>query len=123
MRFILALFRSVVERFGDSNVRAPQNLLVTCPCDPEALPIIARELRSFGARVTFERQWAGLVMSEAGTLFFRYNEGTLTIAVVEDRGHFARNLMIGGIKQTVEEANEEARRINRALVVEERVGA
>ncbi len=105
-----ALLRSIVRWFGSSDVRAPQNLIVLCPCEPEALPIIAEQLRAFGARVTFDRQWAGLVMSESGTLFFRYNNHVLTVSVVEDLGHFTRALMIGGVKQTVEEANEIVRR-------------
>ena len=71
---------------------------------------MAKDLRAFGARVTFDQQWAGLVLSEAGTLFFRYDDGFLTVTVVEDKGHFSRSLMIGGVKQTIEEANEIVRR-------------
>lgn len=106
-----ALFRSLVRGFGQLLVRAPQHLIVRCYCEPEALSLIAQGLRSFGARVTFDKQWAGLVMSEAGTMFFRYQDHELTVTVVEDRGHFSRGLMIGGIRQTVEEANERIRRI------------
>ena len=109
MTFVLALLRSLARHVA-SSVRAPQNLIVRCPCDPEALSIVAKDLRAFGARVTFDQQWAGLVLSEAGTLFFRYDNGFLTVTVVEDKGHFSRSLMIGGVKQTIEEANEIVRR-------------
>ena len=105
-----ALLRACARWLRTSSVRAPQNLIVTCPCEPEALSIVAKELRAFGARVTLEQQWAGFVMSEAGTLFFRYDNGFLTVTVVEDKGHFSRSLMIGGVKQTIEEANEIVRR-------------
>lgn len=111
MTFVLALFRSLVRGLFGSGVRAPrEHIVVMCSCHAEALPLIAQQLRAFGAKVTFERQWAGLVMSEAGTLFFRYDDHILTVSVVEDRGHFSRSLLIGGIKQTVEEANEMVRR-------------
>ena len=85
---------------------------VKVKCDPRALPILAQQLRAFGARVEFQNGWSGIVASEAGEMFFRYADETLTVTVTKDQGHFARLLLIGGIKQTIEEANETIRRTN-----------
>ena len=107
MRFVVALFRSFVDSLKSSRVRAPKQLLsVTHDCLPEALPILAEQLRAFGARVSFSNGWSGVVASEAGELFFKYRGGSLTVTVTKDLWHFPRLMLIGGMRQTIEEANE-----------------
>lgn len=113
-RFVLALLGKL-DRWLDG-VRANDTVTVTCNCMPEALPIVAKELRAFGATVSFENGWAGIVTSEAGTLTFIYSDGLLRVTVKKDLGHFPRMLLIGGIKQTVSEANEVARRAHAGIV-------
>lgn len=124
----LALLSKLDRWLSSDGVRANEALTVTCNCLPEALPIVAKELRAFGARVTFEDGWAGVVASEAGTLTFKYSDGRLFVTVKEDFGHFPRLLLIGGIKQTVSEANEIARRahaeiLNPSMTAEESANA
>jgi len=70
------------------------------------LPVLKREMEKFGATVHFETETSGHVDSIAGKLGFHHDGHTLTISVLEDAGHFAPNLLIGGIKQTVSEACE-----------------
>lgn len=114
--FVLALLGKFDRWLGSDGVRANEAVTVTCNCLPEALPIVAKELRAFGARVSFENSWAGVVASEAGTLAFQYLDGLLFVTIKEDLGHFPRMLLIGGIKQTVSEANEIARRAHAEIL-------
>jgi hypothetical protein len=113
-RFAWEFYRTFRLWLKSYDVRVLSAACVSCACEPEALPILAQQLRAFGARVSFEDQWAGLVMAESGTLFFRYEDHRLHVAIVEDHGHFPKALIIGGIKQTVEEANEIIRRAHAA---------
>jgi len=105
-----ALCSKVVDRLRPSRVRAPEPLTVTCDCLPEALPILAEQLKGFGSNVLFANCRSGIVASEAGELFFNYAHGRLSVTVTRDLGHFPRLMLIGGIKQTVGEANEIVRR-------------
>lgn len=114
--FVLALLGKFDRWLTSDGVRANEAVTVTCNCLPEALPIVAKELRAFGARVSFENGWAGVVASEAGTLAFRYSDGLLFVTIKEDLGHFPRMLLIGGIKQTVSEANEIAQRAHAEIL-------
>lgn len=72
----------------------------------EALPILKKQLESFGAHVHFETPVTGRVHSIAGQLAFEHQDGTLSIRVVKEEGHFTRGLLIGGIRQMVQEACE-----------------
>lgn len=76
----------------------------------EVLPILKRQLEQFGAKVHFETETSGHVDSIAGRLAFEHANRVLTIRVVNDQGHFAPALLLGGIKQTVQEACELALR-------------
>jgi len=109
MTFVLALFSKFVRWFRPEGVRAPQTV-VKCLCSEKALTVIAEQLQAHGARVIFESETHGRVESEAGVLTFGHSGCHLTVVVIEDRGHFPAALLIGGIKQTVEEANEIVRR-------------
>jgi len=87
-------------------------LSITCePVPPAVLPILARQLRRFGARVEFESERAGVVKHLSGKLRFEHNgSARLHVAVIEECGHFPKSMLIGGIRQTVQEAVELARK-------------
>jgi hypothetical protein len=113
-RFMLALLSGVDYIVNVDGVRANGHMKIECKNVPEeALPVIADQLRAFGARVRFSDGWSGVVSSIAGKLLFGYESGTLTVTVIEDAGHFPQAMLIGGIKQTVEEACEIIRRRDR----------
>ena len=107
---VSALFGSFVRWLRPSSVRAPQPVTVTCDCLPEALPILVLQLRGFGADVVVAKDWSGIVFSEAGEFVFKHQDDRLTVTVTKDLGHFPQLMLIGGIKQTIAEANELVRR-------------
>lgn len=77
------------------------------PDTPRAvLPILKLQLENFGAIVHFQTRSRGTVDSIAGQLEFQHSGRKLTIRVVKENGHFAKNLLTGGIKQMVSEARE-----------------
>lgn len=107
MHLLLALFSKMVRRLKLSRVRALKPLTVRCERVPiEAISILEKELKMFGADVVFGTHRSGVVMSPAGTMSFFHDAGTLWVTIVEDLGHFPRAMVIGGIKQTVYEAVE-----------------
>lgn len=75
----------------------------------EALPVLVQDLEQFGARVEFRTENWGIVHSIAGQLEFEHSEETLTVRVMDDKGHFSPLLLLGGIRQMVEEAAEKWR--------------
>lgn len=81
---------------------------------PHVIPVLVEQLESFGATI---HENEGLVITPAGEMRFDYNltASTLTIRVTKDHGHFPLSMLIGGIKQIVEEAAE---RFNCSLVFE-----
>ncbi len=76
------------------------------PCPLSALPIIAAELRKFGVLVTFEAETFGMVEHAAGLVCWQHDGTHLQISIIEDKGHFPRRLLFGGIRQLVSEAVE-----------------
>jgi len=76
------------------------------PCPLSALPAIAAELRKFGVAVTFEAETFGSVQHAAGLIRWTHDGQHLHIEIVENHGHFPKLLLIGGIRQMVEEAVE-----------------
>ncbi len=77
------------------------------PCPLSALPAIAAELRKHGAKVIFaSTRREGLVVSEAGLLGFDHHDGFLEVTILTDNGHFPPQLLIGGIRQVIEEGIE-----------------
>ncbi len=76
------------------------------PCPLSALPAIAAELRKFGCDVWFDNETSGDVEHAAGKLLFYHRDGLLHVEIIEDNGHFPRLLLMGGIRQMVEEAGE-----------------
>lgn len=72
----------------------------------QVLPILKRQLESFGARVEFDSPTSGRVNSIAGNLAFSHVADKFTVEIIQEFGHFPRSLLIGGIRQHVEEACE-----------------
>jgi hypothetical protein len=80
-----------------------------------ALHILADQLVEFGAFVKQIEDDAGVsgsVYSVAGDLSFTWQRAVsrLRVTIAEDAGHFSRALLIGGMRQMVEEAVEQAAR-------------
>jgi hypothetical protein len=91
------------------------------PVPESAMPILQSQLEAFGCRVLvdsgFERPQAGRVCqdmtgvidSPSGKIRFEYRGSTLKVWLIEDKGHFARALLVGGVKQMIGEAVELAK--------------
>lgn len=80
-----------------------------------SLPTVAAELRKFGANVVFETACTGFVESISGRVRFEHDgSSNLSVFLLLDRLHFPRRLLIGGIRQTVNEAVEVYARNNAA---------
>lgn len=76
------------------------------------LEILAAQLRAHGSRVIFDPTGlAGRVDSIAGSVRFElHTDGILEVTMTTDAGHFAEKMLIGGMRQMVEEARELAGR-------------
>lgn len=87
-------------------------MIITCPNVPLAvLPIIAQELRKYGPVVEFDdaTNSSGYIECVAGRLEFIHVEddnNTLLCHLVINNSHFPARMIIGGVKQFVEEACE-----------------
>jgi len=81
-------------------------LEVKIPCPLSALEAIAAELRKFGVQVVFITPNDGEAISIAGRLEFWHDGETLHVRVLQDLGHFSRSMLIGGMRQLVQEAVE-----------------
>lgn len=68
---------------------------------PSVILALIEQMKEFGATVDRDT-----VTTSAGEMRFIHHEETrsLVIFVTRDRGHFPTAMLIGGIKQTVEEA-------------------
>jgi hypothetical protein len=87
-------------------------MIIKCPnVTVSALPHIADYLRQFGASVTFLTPTSGLVQSSSGDLDFSHNgDAMLTITVLSNANHFSSRLLVGGIRQVVEEVCEKLKK-------------
>ena len=75
---------------------------------PAAVPVLIEQLDQFGARFTLaahRSDWSEF-QHDSGRVRFRHEADTLHVRVVEDAGHFPHSMLIGGIRQMVEEAVE-----------------
>ena len=89
--------------------------VIECPGVPvETIEFLASALVQYGCRVVLGigTPLSGMVIHPlSGQLSFSHDGvETLTIRIDIDGGHFPGTLMIGGIKQMVEEAAEDVRR-------------
>ena len=75
-------------------------------CPVSALPSIAEQLRGFGCNVQFDTAESGRVTHDAGVIRFWHRDGALNIEIVQNDGHFPHAMLIGGIRQLVEETVE-----------------
>jgi len=71
-----------------------------------ALPKMAEQLRAFGADVQFHDETRGEVQHLSGTIEFEHRGDVLHLRVIRNAGHFPRLLLIGGIRQLVQETVE-----------------
>jgi hypothetical protein len=72
----------------------------------KALPMLARTLEEYGAKVAFESETKGMVEHDAGRLSFEHSGVILTVVVEHNAGHFPTMLLVGGVKQLVSETVE-----------------
>lgn len=71
-----------------------------------AVSLMAEQLTSFGAEVELF-EGGGKVHSVAGVLSFRLDyKGTFAVRVERNEGHFSDAMLLGGVRQFVEEAIE-----------------
>lgn len=70
------------------------------------LPSLATQLRDFGCTVEFDSEHKGTLKSVAGTMRFAHDGQHLELHLIEDHGHFPQKLLIGGIRQLIEETLE-----------------
>lgn len=75
-----------------------------------ALSVLMEQLDSFGVTVLFEEcpiaGITGTLTCDAGAMRFHHHADKLTVDLVDDRGHFSRSMLIGGMRQMIEEAVE-----------------
>jgi hypothetical protein len=79
---------------------------VSVDCTPAVLQPITKLLEEFGCRVEFETPLRGKVIHLSGVLRFSHNGRRMHVTVERDYGHFPRLLLLGGIRQLIEEAAE-----------------
>ena len=75
-------------------------------CPIRALRPIAEQLRLFGCCIYVDTPTVGTVEHTSGRLRFWHCDETLYVEIIENRGHFSRALLIGGMRQVVEEVVE-----------------
>lgn len=78
----------------------------------ETLQVLKDQLEHFGAEVVFATPTSGRIKSLAGELGWEYKAGALAVSLIRSEGHFTVPLLIGRIRQTIEEAIEIVRRRN-----------
>jgi hypothetical protein len=79
---------------------------------PEALDILEKQLKFSGAEIRFDKpdKSAGAVSTPSGELSFHYENRALSVKLIRDHGHFSRALLVGGVRQMIEEAIELAQK-------------
>jgi hypothetical protein len=71
-----------------------------------AIPVLVKQLEGYGARVVFEADLTGVLHHPSGKMRFTHAGDVLSIEIIEDAGHFPPAMIIGGIRQAIEEAVE-----------------
>ena len=75
----------------------------------KAINLMAEQLSDVGQDVRFDDGGlSGIVDGPSGLMRFRWEAGRLDVRVESDHGHFPELMLIGGIRQFVEEAIERA---------------
>jgi hypothetical protein len=88
-----------------------------------ALPFLADQLREFGATVTFESERSGCFAHPSGKVRFDHDGFNLFLKVIENAGHFPKFMLIGGIRQFIEETLENLNQSKVRLVVRQESAA
>lgn len=68
---------------------------------------MAKQLRTFGAKVTFDDESKGTIESISGKIRFNHDGKIFHLRIEKNEGHFPISMLIGGIKQFIEEAVED----------------
>jgi len=71
-----------------------------------ALRTLADELAGYGAKVIFDDDTDGEVIHQDGRLTFEHTSDILSVTVVQKPAYFPLRLLVGGIRQTAQEAAE-----------------
>jgi hypothetical protein len=79
-------------------------IIANVPAD--VVPILRDQLENFGCTVKFHTPSSGTLESPAGALRFEHKEESLTVELIDNRGHFPKMMIVGGIRQMVQEAIE-----------------
>jgi hypothetical protein len=87
---------------------------ITLPCSHDILPSIASQLEVYGMKVIFSSPTHGYTECISGKLKFSHNDGNLIVEIVENLGHFTDTIIIGGIRQVVEEIMESRNKIEKS---------
>jgi hypothetical protein len=74
-----------------------------------AVGILENQLNMYGCRVLWNSEHSGVIESSAGRLTFSYKGGALAVSLIRC-SVFPRPMLVGGIRQMVEEAIELAKR-------------
>jgi hypothetical protein len=75
-------------------------------CPAGVLPFIASEVEKYGCVVDWESERSGWVRSVAGAIMFRHDGNFLHCEIANNNGHFSKAMLVGGIRQLVEETME-----------------
>jgi hypothetical protein len=86
-------------------------LKVQCPAPVEILKPLKEILESYGANVTLETDSKGKVEHPSGTLSFEHTGLDLVVTLEHNPGHLPGRLILGGIRQLVEETAEIYRKV------------
>jgi hypothetical protein len=96
---------------------------ITCPCPRYVLPRLISILRHHGTQVSCHNNEehgpthipiTGTAIHDSGKFTFLHRDEILTITITHSPGHFPIKLLIGGIKQLVEETIESEQKARRA---------
>jgi hypothetical protein len=88
---------------------------VMFPCPAAALPLVADQLRGFGATVDME---CGTADHPMGFVRFSHDGEHLSVQFESNGGIVTTNMLIGGLRQLVEEAAESLSKDQSPLLVE-----
>lgn len=86
-------------------------IVLTAMLPMGALELLLDDARMYGCECTLEGADWGIFTSDAGSGTFLWENGQLTVRVVQDHGHFPTLMIQGGFRQLVEEAKERVSRV------------
>ena len=82
-------------------------LVISCSgVPPQTIPALAEILERHGAKIFFTSPTSGTIDHISGKIIFQHKDDTLVLAIEHNAGHFPTRLLIGGIRQLVQETVE-----------------